>query len=70
MNEFEREMFKRIIAVLESLSEMQTSTPNISSMASERLEELKDWFSQADEYNEIYNEMANEKVKSLLKEIK
>ena len=70
MNEFEREMFKRIIAVLESLSEMQTSNPNISSMASERLEELKDWFSQADEYNEIYNEMANEKVKSLLEEIK
>ena len=70
MNEFEREMFKRIIAVLESLSEMQTSTPNISSMASERLEELKDWFSQADEYNEIYNEMANEKVKRLLEEIK
>ena len=70
MNEFEREMFKRLIAVLESLSEMQTSTPNISSMASERLEELKDWFSQADEYNEIYNEMANEKVKRLLEEIK
>ena len=70
MNEFEREMFKRIIAVLESLSEMQTSTPNISSMASERLKELKDWFSQTDEYNEIYNEMANEEVKRLLEEIK
>ena len=70
MNEFEKEMFTRIIAVLDSLSEMQFSNPNISSMASERLEELKDWFSQADEYNEIYNEMANEKVKRLLEEIK
>jgi len=70
MSEFEKEMFKRLIAVLDSLSEMQFSNPNISSMASERLEELKDWFSQADEYNEIYNEMANEKVKRLLEEIK
>ena len=70
MNEFEKEMFKRLIAVLDSLSEMQTYNPNISSMASERLTELKDWFSQIDEYNEIYNEMANEKVKRLLEEIK
>ena len=67
MNEFEREMFKRLIAVLES---MQASSTYVSAAASERLEELKDWFSLADEYNEIYNEMANEKVKSLLEEIK